>query len=282
MDENLKFRLGRKSIGCFVFMCLVSGPVGGKEGNKQEINLFDLLRLRPVLNTVMLTAETNNDPAAVTPVVPQNTGVVTKMSATNEKDEDRYQVRSGDTCWSIARRYGMNVTELTALNPGLNPEKIKSGDYLQVRRTMVPSRGLRGSRSIPPGTAGREQSLFQGALFHPLRGARLTSRYGMRWGRLHRGIDLAASAGTPILAAAAGTVIYAGQQSGYGLIVIVDHGTYQTKYAHNAENLVRAGDDVRRGQPIAKVGSTGNATGNHLHFELVFEGEAIDPLPYLR
>ncbi|HBL35542.1 MAG TPA: hypothetical protein DDZ55_01895, partial [Firmicutes bacterium] len=76
-------------------------------------------------------------------------------SAIKEKDEDCYQVRWGDTCWSIARRHGMKVAELTALNPGLNPEKIKSGDYLQVRRIASTSRGLSGPRSIPV-TAGRE------------------------------------------------------------------------------------------------------------------------------
>ena len=282
MDENLRFRLGRKSIGCLVAMCLVSGPTGGKEvNNKQEFNLFDLLRLRPVLKTVMLTAELKTAPAAATRAIPQKTSTATKVSAIKEKDEDCYQVRWGDTCWSIARRHGMKVAELTALNPGLNPEKIKSGDYLQVRRIASTSRGLSGPRSIPV-TAGREPSLFQAALFHPLRGARLTSGYGMRWGRLHRGIDLAAAAGTPIHAAASGTVTYAGWQSGYGLLVIVDHGAYHTKYAHNAENLVCTGDDVLRGQPVAKVGRTGNATGNHLHFELVFEGEALDPVPYLR
>jgi murein DD-endopeptidase MepM/ murein hydrolase activator NlpD len=261
-------------------MCLVSGPTGGKEGNKEKGSLFDTLQLRPVLNNAVLTVEAYNDPATAAPIEPQNTAVGTEVSATEEKDEDRYQVRWGDTCWSIACRYGIKVTELTALNPGLDPEKIKSGDYLQVRRTMAPSRGLSGLRSTP-GTTGREQPLFQEELFHPLRGARLTSRYGMRSGRLHRGIDLAAAVGTPICAAAAGTVTYAGQQSGYGLIVIVDHGAYQTKYAHNSENLVATGEAIRRGQPVAKVGRTGNATGNHLHFELVFEGEAIDPLPYL-
>ncbi|HHW12314.1 MAG TPA: M23 family metallopeptidase [Firmicutes bacterium] len=165
----------------------------------------------------------------------------------------------------------MSLNELTALNPGLNPEKIKSGDYIFVRRmtTVATSRGRSGPRSLPL------------ALSHPLPGGRLTSRYGKRWGRMHWGIDLAAPAGTPVRAAAAGIVTFSGWQNGYGLIVVLDHGSYQTKYAHNTENLVRVGDEVRRGQPIAKVGKTGNATGNHLHFELVINGERVDPLLYL-
>ena len=99
---------------------------------------------------------------------------------------------------------------------------------------------------------------------------------------MHEGIDLAAPAGTPIQAAASGRVTFAGWQRGYGLIVIIDHGAFITKYAHNTENLVRVGDEVLRGQPIAKVGRTGNATGNHLHFELVLDGKAVDPLLYLQ
>ncbi|HBL35543.1 MAG TPA: hypothetical protein DDZ55_01900, partial [Firmicutes bacterium] len=80
MDENLRFRLGRKSIGCLVAMCLVSGPAGGKEvNNKQEFNLFDLLRLRPVLKTVMLTAELKTAPAAATRAIPQKTSTATKV-----------------------------------------------------------------------------------------------------------------------------------------------------------------------------------------------------------
>ncbi|NLM37851.1 MAG: M23 family metallopeptidase [Firmicutes bacterium] len=165
----------------------------------------------------------------------------------------------------------MSLNELAALNPGLNPEKIRSGDYLYVRRltTVAASRGRGGLRSLPL------------ALSHPLPGARLTSRYGVRWGRMHWGIDLAAPAGTPVYAAAAGIVTFSGWRTGYGLVVVLDHGSYQTKYAHNTENLVRVGDEVRRGQSIAKVGKTGNATGYHLHFELVINGEKVDPLLYL-
>ena len=180
-----------------------------------------------------------------------------------------YRICWGDTCWSIARRHGMSLEELVALTPA-DPERIRSGDYLIVRRmTVAPSRGRSGLRSLPL------------TLSHPLPEARLTSRFGMRRGRMHWGIDLAAPAGTPVYAAAAGRVTFSGWQTGYGLIVVLDHGSYQTKYAHNTENLVRVGDEVRPGQPIAKVGRTGNATGNHLHFELVINGERVDPLLYL-
>ena len=254
---------------------LLSGPAGGKEeGKKQLVNPLDLLR--PYLKSVMLSVATEK-PASV-PARSERESEQRKKTANpnNQSDQDRYQVRWGDTCWSIARRHGMTVNELKALNPGLNPEKIRSGDYLQVRRTATTSRGRSGLRSVP----GTAQNQFP--LHYPIPGAKLTSRYGMRWGRMHEGIDLAAPAGTPIQAAASGRVTFAGWQRGYGLIVIIDHGAFITKYAHNTENLVRVGDEVLRGQPIAKVGRTGNATGNHLHFELVLDGKAVDPLLYLQ
>lgn len=273
MDENLRFRIGRKRIGLFLMLFLFSGRIGGEEFTSPEKKkILDLLR--PVVKTIML-AEENQAPDPV-PTAPGAEGARPGRTPSAKGDEEGalYQICWGDTCWSIARRHGMTVQELTALNPGLDPEKIKSGDYLLVRRAAVANRG-RSPRSIPP-TTRRELSLF-----HPLQEARLTSGYGMRWGRMHRGIDLAAPAGTPVYAAASGKVVFSGWQKGYGLIVVVDHGSFQTKYAHNKENLVRVGDEVRRGQPIAKVGQTGNATGSHLHFELVIDGESVDPLRYL-
>jgi LysM repeat protein len=277
MEENLKVNLGRKGFIYLITLFLLSGPAGGKEeSKKQQLNPLELLN--PNLKTVMLSIAT--DPEDPTLVPAPSEKEITKAEKTvdlyNLGDQDRYQICWGDTCWSIAQRYGMSLSELEALNPGLNPEKIRSGDYLLVRRTPVASRGRSGPRSVPATT----QSQFP--LLHPLPSGKLTSRYGKRWGRMHHGIDLAAPAGTPIRAAAAGTVTFAGWQRGYGQIIILDHGSFQSKYAHNAKNLVAVGDEVLRGQTIATVGRTGNATGNHLHFELVLEDKAVDPLLYLR
>jgi lipoprotein NlpD len=102
----------------------------------------------------------------------------------------------------------------------------------------------------------------------------------------HEGIDIAGSVGTPIVAAAAGTVIKAGwDDSGWGLgyeIIIQHPGGYRTVYAHNSRLLVSKGQQVIQGQAIAKMGSTGNSTGAHLHFEVHPQGRlAIDPLPLL-
>jgi murein DD-endopeptidase MepM/ murein hydrolase activator NlpD len=110
----------------------------------------------------------------------------------------------------------------------------------------------------------------------------VVSGFGMRWGRLHEGIDIAASSGTPIWAAAAGTVIHAGWLGGYGNLVVVDHGNgLATAYAHASAILVGVGQQVAQGETVALVGSTGNSSGPHLHFEVRVNGTAVDPLLYL-
>lgn len=115
----------------------------------------------------------------------------------------------------------------------------------------------------------------------PLNGT-FVSGFGMRWGRMHEGIDIAAPTGTPVWAAAAGTVIHSGWLGGYGLLVVVDHGnSVATAYAHNSSLLVAVGQNVSQGETIALVGSTGNSSGPHVHFEVRVNGVAVDPLLYL-
>jgi len=117
----------------------------------------------------------------------------------------------------------------------------------------------------------------------PAKGA-LTSGYGWRWGRMHKGIDIAAPIGTPIVAAAPGVVVKAGWNSGgYGNLVDIQHadGTL-TRYAHNKRILVQAGQQVQQGQQISEMGSTGFSTGPHLHFEVHKLGKkAVNPIAYL-
>ncbi|MGW1058411.1 M23 family metallopeptidase [Micromonospora rubida] len=120
----------------------------------------------------------------------------------------------------------------------------------------------------------------------PMADAQITSCYGQRWGTLHAGIDFALPAGTPIHAAAAGTVVKAGDVGdGYGISVFVDHGNgYLTHYAHQSRTAVSEGATVKAGQVIGYEGSTGDSTGPHLHFE-VHQGQMwnqIDPAPFLR
>jgi murein DD-endopeptidase MepM/ murein hydrolase activator NlpD len=110
----------------------------------------------------------------------------------------------------------------------------------------------------------------------------VTSGFGMRWGRMHEGIDIGCAYGAPNRAAAAGTVIYAGWMSGYGNLVVVDHGNgLSTAYAHASSLAVSVGQSVAQGQTVSYVGSTGHSTGPHLHFEVRVNSVAVDPLQYL-
>lgn len=110
----------------------------------------------------------------------------------------------------------------------------------------------------------------------------LTSPFGSRWGRQHTGIDIGAQQGADIVAAKSGRVIYSGWADGYGYYVILDHGDgLETAYGHCSALFVNENDDVLKGQKIAAVGSTGNSTGPHLHFEVKCGDVYQDPLNYV-
>ena len=134
-------------------------------------------------------------------------------------------------------------------------------------------------------SSGASSSVSSSSRFmHPLNGGgTISSTYGSRWGSFHYGLDFAASAGTPIYAAASGKVIYSGYNNGgYGKLIIIDHGNgYQTYYAHCSSLYVNVGDYVSQGQNIAGVGTTGNSTGNHLHFEVRIDGTPVNPYGYV-
>ena len=119
-------------------------------------------------------------------------------------------------------------------------------------------------------TTGAVTSGF-GNRIHPITG-------GSRW---HAGIDIGSRTGTAIWAAQSGTVIFSGWMSGYGETIMIDHGGYVTLYAHQSERQIAKGASVSQGQQIGLVGSTGNSTGPHLHFEVRIDGNAVNPMNYL-
>jgi murein DD-endopeptidase MepM/ murein hydrolase activator NlpD len=122
----------------------------------------------------------------------------------------------------------------------------------------------------------------------PVTSGYISSRFGNRTdpftGRraFHRGVDFAGREGAEVVAVASGVVIWSGERYGYGELVEINHGNgYVTRYAHNADNLVAVGDTVRRGQVIARMGDSGRATGPNLHFEVLLNDRAVDPLTYV-
>lgn len=134
---------------------------------------------------------------------------------------------------------------------------------------------VKGTKEVP-------RHVATGAFMMPTRG-RISSRYGMRWGRMHKGLDIAAPQGTHIKAADGGTVSFAGYKGSYGYMVEINHGNgYKTRYAHCSKIHVKVGQKVAKGQHIANVGNTGRSTGSHLHFEVLKNGVNQNPSNFVR
>lgn len=191
-----------------------------------------------------------------------------------------YTVEPGDSVSAISTRYGVPVEDIVELNGLAQPDRLEAGQelFLFGIDELI--------RRLPPKTAPTPPSPTPAAarrFIWPIAGGTLTSRFGKRGRRQHKGIDIGVNPGTPVLAAAAGEVIYSdNKQRGYGNLVILRHAdNYVTVYAHNRRNLVDEGDTVGQGTRIAEVGSTGRSTGPHLHFEIRKANKAVDPLKYL-
>src|SRR2546423_4950260 len=186
------------------------------------------------------------------------------VSSRNELASARVQERS--TLASVKTNERAFLDEANALAA----ESARLGAQITAAQRSSAGSGSYGSGT--PSAAG---------LIWPVSGP-VTSPFGMRWGRMHEGIDIGVPYGTPIHAAASGTVIYAGWMSGYGNLVVIDHGNgLATAYAHQSAIAVANGASVTQGQTIGYVGCTGHCFGPHLHFEVRVNGTAVDPLGYL-
>ena len=210
-------------------------------------------------------------------------------------------VRQGETMYRIARTYGMDPGDLMETNGIVDPRTIEIGTELFVPGAAAvlevpPAESVASAKplstptttptptptSTTTSTPARPAGGAPAVLSWPLQGV-LYARFGTRGGQRHDGIDIAAPEGTNIKAAADGKVIYAGEQPGYGSIVLLRHaGGLVTLYAHASKLLVREGQSVERGDPVARGGQTGKTTGPHLHFEVRDGTRPRNPLLYLR
>jgi murein DD-endopeptidase MepM/ murein hydrolase activator NlpD len=211
-----------------------------------------------------------------------------------------HRVAPGETMYRIARNYGLSVEELAAANGIKDPRGLSVGQELLIPvpekpaatedvepELMVvqpgaplPANGPKEDAKEAP-RARKPAPASKGLLDWPLKGV-LYGRFGKKGREPHDGIDLAAPEGSPVRTAQEGTVLYAGEQHGYGLIVIVQHeGGLVTIYAHNKELRVTTGQKVRRAQVVATVGESGRTSGPHLHFEVRVDGKPVDPIDYL-
>ena len=188
-------------------------------------------------------------------------------------------VKKGDTLWSIAQVYDTEVEAIACANNLLSAEQLQIGDTVFVPSASGAESVAAMALPLAQNVVARADSSFQ----WPLSGA-ITSHFGTRGSGFHHGLDIAADDSTKIYAAKAGTVTFAGYYNSiYGNTVILDHGNRQTTlYAHLSSVSVKKEQSVTGKTVLGKAGATGNATGPHLHFQINIEGEAKDPLLYLR
>jgi murein DD-endopeptidase MepM/ murein hydrolase activator NlpD len=190
------------------------------------------------------------------------------------KESGRHTVKQGETLWDIARLYNISLNELCLVNQGVNPQNLKIGMSLVLPRGVqstnigrfTPSRSSRGSV----------------ILSWPVVGA-ITSAFGWRSSGFHHGMDIAAGYGESVRAAATGLVSFAGSKSVYGNTVTIKHTDgSETLYAHMSKIFVSEGQQINHGDTIGAVGTSGNATGPHLHLELRKDNRTINPSNALR
>jgi murein DD-endopeptidase MepM/ murein hydrolase activator NlpD len=210
--------------------------------------------------------------------------------------EARGEVRLGDTVFKIAQRYGLTMAELLRLNPGMQTARLVAGTEVQlVQAAPLRPRAVLGLKPSTSGGLSWPQIPGLGTEPEPLDGTTadgwiwpakgvFTSGYGWRWGRMHKGIDVANNVGTPIVAARRGRVVFSGwHDGGYGYLVTISHPDgSRSLYGHNSRLMVSVGQNVAQGSLIALMGSTGRSTGPHLHFEIHPPSKgAANPLQFL-
>lgn len=213
--------------------------------------------------------------------------------------EEPPAARFSDTLRKVAQRYGLTPQEILKFNPALAATRLVVGSQIsQVQSSPGRSRMVLGLNPVgsgglswpelpqfgtPEGRPDPSDRPFTSGWIWPTQGV-FSSGYGWRWGRMHKGIDIANNVGTPIVAAREGRVIVAGwSNGGYGYLVDILHEDgSMSRYAHNSRLMVRVGDVVAQGAVISLMGSTGNSTGPHLHFEIHPAGRgAMNPLQFL-
>lgn len=197
---------------------------------------------------------------------------IIKYETKKTKSKDMYK---GDEEVTVEGKNGNR--EVTAEVVSVNGREINREELLsKVKEEPV-------TKEVTVGTKKRPPTVGDGKFSHPLKDPyHQTTTFRMRWGRFHKGTDMACPTGTPVYAADGGTVVIARRQPSYGNLVVIDHQNgYTTKYAHNSKILVKEGDKVYEGQKIALVGSTGNSTGPHCHFEIRYNDEPLDPFKFI-
>jgi len=186
---------------------------------------------------------------------------------------DSYKIKKSETPLSLAVTWNVPLCAIREANVG---HSFAVGTWIKLPRSI-------GGLGQMKDCGETEINIKKGFIWPLGKRKKISSKFGKRWGRHHRGVDIPAPLGTPILAAKGGRVIFSGYNfGGFGNITKILHvdGTVSL-YGHAKKNFVKKGKIVRKGQIIAEVGRSGNATGPHLHFEIWKKGKARNPLNFL-
>lgn len=197
---------------------------------------------------------------------------------------NEHRLEWGETLSQVAERYHVSLAELVAANHIADPDRVPAGLVLVIPRAH-PVQGAGALALTTRPALQQAPAPTTGLLAWPVRGI-VSSLFGTRDGHPHQGIDIAVPDDTPVRAAAAGEVVYAGSRlRGYGHLVMLRHDGLLdglvTIYAHNSKLLVQEGQRVARGQIIARSGHSGHVTGPHVHFEVRANGAPTDPYAWL-
>jgi len=232
---------------------------------KFDVKMHEIININQLQNITQLSIGQKLNIPATELALRQGSVTLTLAEENQPKDVIHY-VLKGETLWGISRKYQVNIQSITSAN-----------------RISESSRLIVGQKLVIPNV--RNSSISSHSFVWPVNGL-ITSQFGIRTlgGRrdYHTGIDIDGRKGDSIRAVESGKVSFSGYINGYGNVVIIDHaGGYSSVYAHNSSNLVKKGQNVAKGDIIARLGASGNATGTHLHFEIRENGKPVNPLIYL-
>ena len=285
-------RVSAAIVGLFIILPTTFMLAGYKmgvshmESNPDDLSIViqsELDSQRLALKEVTRTAEDNMDALALR--LGKLQAHVIRLDALGERLTTMAKLDKGEFDFDQSPAQGGPISKAEAEGQMSVPDFMKSleelstqlndrSQQLEVLEDMIMTRNLE-AEVIP---AGR-----------PINRGWLSSYFGMRTdpfsGRRvhHSGVDFAGKSGSSVVSVAAGVVTFSGRKSGYGNLVEINHGKgYFTRYGHNSKNLVQVGDTIKKGQVVSEMGTTGRSTGPHVHFEVLYNGRAVNPKKYIQ
>ena len=246
-------------------LCLLKRDV---ETSEDEI--FDMIKSQGTTYYRYYAINENNDEKLYVANFSDAENIVNQLKEKNSTNMDNI---------TISEKYETQIQDFTSVEDAVSKLYVEKQEVVVAKNKTTSIGKVNTNTNISGGTVKLGISLIK-----PVSGI-ISSRFGSRSSirsSAHTGLDIAASTGTPIIAAASGTVTFSGRKGSYGYLIVITHSNgVQTYYGHCSKLYVSAGTKVSQGQTIAAVGSTGNSTGPHLHFEIRVNGIAYNPQNYL-